>query len=437
MAHRHRLEPGNWQSVFLRLEELVLANSGEDEFQEVFKLLVAKLYQESFEPDTPLRTANSASTVSRVEEILGRANRKWPQILTDGVASKLSPDHLNVCVDALDDLSLRDTSFEVMDALFEYLIGRSAKGAKGQYFTPRHVVEAIVRMVAPSQGETVCDPACGSSGFLVHAMQFAAQDLTAAERSQYREQNIWGFDIDQRAVQVARALMLIAGDGDSNLYRLNSLLTPSAGQDSLVQDRIGDSGVVTIEDLTRAAMKGWKGFDCIVTNPPFAGEVREPELLSSYELARPVGKRNERDVLFIERCVQLLRPGGRLGIVLPHNKVGASQFGFVREWFARHMRIVAVLSLGRNTFQPHTSQKAEVVFAIKREKPVGLDRIADERVLLLTSERDGKDTKGNVVQRTDAPASSDLWSRADHDLGEAVEAFTRFLREDQIEWGQR
>ena len=240
MAHRHRLEPGNWQSVFVRLEELVLANSGEDEFQEVFKLLVAKLYQESFEPDTPLRTANSASTVSRVEEILGRANRKWPQILTDGVSSKLSPDHLKVCVDTLDDLSLRDTSFEVMDALFEYLISRSAKGAKGQYFTPRHVVEAIVRMVAPSQGETVCDPACGSSGFLVHAMQFAAQDLTAAERSQYREQNIWGFDIDQRAIQVARALMLIAGDGDSNLYRLNSLLTPSAGHDLFEQDRIGE-----------------------------------------------------------------------------------------------------------------------------------------------------------------------------------------------------
>lgn len=432
MSQRHRLEPGSWQSIFRRLEELVLANSGEDEFQEVFKLLIAKLYQETFEPDTALLANTALATVARVEDLLGRADRRWPQALADGVTPKLAPDHLQVCVQAVDRLSLSDTSLEVMDGVFEYLISRSAKGSKGQYFTPRHVVEAITRIVAPTTHELVADPACGSSGFLVHAMQHATEGMDATARAEYSKNNIWGFDIDQRAIQVAKALMVIAGDGSSNLYRLNSLLTPRAGQDLFEQNRIDGSGVVTVEDVARATRKGWRGFDCIVTNPPFAGEVRESALLSSYELAR-AGKRNERDVLFIERCVQLLRPGGRLAIVLPHNKVGGSQFAYVREWLARHMRIVGVLSLGRNTFQPHTSQKAEVIFATKRPKVLPPEQIVTEKILFLSSERDGKDSKGNAVPRPGALGS--LWDRADHDLEQAVQAFQKFVQEEQIQWG--
>ena len=301
-----------------------------------------------------------------------------------------------------------------MDALFEHLVGRAAKGSKGQFFTPRHVVEAVVRMVAPAAGETVCDPACGSGGFLVHALRHAPD---AAGRA-------WGFDLDPRALQVARALLVIAGDADAHLQRLNSLLPPATGHGPSID----------------AAVRGTPaeaGFDCVLTNPPFAGEVREPALLAGYDLARTDGRRNERDVLFAERCARLLRPGGRLAVVLPANKVGGRQYAFVREWLLRELRVVAVLGLGRHTFEPHTSQKAEVLLAVRRDRPADPADVARERILLLTSERDGKDAAGAVVTRADAPAAGPLWDRADHDLGDAVDAFTAFVAEERIAWGPR
>lgn len=436
MAQRHQLEAGSWQSVFRRLEELVLANSGEDEFQEIFRILIAKLYLETFEPSSTLNAGAPDETVTRVKGVLSKADRTWPQTLIEGIEPKLSPDHLQVCVEVIDGLSLRETSFEVMDALFEYLISKSAKGAKGQYFTPRHVAEAMVRIVHPRVHEMVCDPACGSSGFLIHALQFAGDRLDSAAFTNYCKSKVWGFDIDQRAIQVANALMVIAGDGSSNIYRLNSLLTPNAGFELFEKNIVGATGVVSIEDVARSRIKNWRGFDCIITNPPFAGEVREPALLESYKLAR-AGKRNERDVLFIERSIRLLRPGGRLAIVVPNNKVSGSQFSYAREWLTRNARVVGVLSLGRDTFKPHTSQKAEVIFAVKREKPLALGHNPDENILFMTSERDGKDSKGKVISRVGKSIADTLWDRADHDLDDAVAAFREFVSEEGIEWGDR
>jgi type I restriction enzyme M protein len=367
---------GDWESVFGRLQELVLANSGEDDFQEIFKLVVAKLVVELDGDRLP--------APSEVDALLAEACTRWPGILPAGSRSLLAAEHLRVCLDALAGVRLLDAGLEVMDSAFEHLVSRTAKGAKGQYFTPRHVIDACVRIVKPRDGETVADPACGSAGFLVHAAG------SGGARS------LWGYDFDQRAVQVAHALLLIAGHGGSRIARVNSLL-PGAIEGS---------------------------FDVILTNPPFAGDVREPELLASYELARARG-RTERDVLFLERCVELLRPGGRLAIVLPHNKFAASQWGFAREWLLRRMRVVGVLGLGRHTFQPHTGQKASVLFAQKRAAPVDAAP-RDERALFMVSEREGKDARGRVIPRPGALAGAPMWERADHDLGDCVARFDAF-----------
>lgn len=414
MSQRHRLDPGSWGSVFRRLEELVLASSGEDDFQEVFKLLVAKLHQEAFADDASLTGVDVTDTVHRVEEALARADHRWPGILPDGVVPKLEAAHLQVCTAALDGLTLRDAGLEVLDALFEHLVGRSAKGSKGQFFTPRHVVEAAVRMVAPTTGESVCDPACGSGGFLVHALSHAPGNA----------ENTWGFDLDPRALQVARALVVIAGAAATHLTRLNSLAPPGVG-----------SGP-TIEDVVRGT-PAEDGFDCVLTNPPFAGEVQDPVLLARYDLARAGGRRNERDALFLERCAGLLRPGGRLAVVLPANKVGGRHYDFVRAWLVRELRLVAVLGLGRNTFEPHTSQKAELLLAVRRPHPVEPADVAGERVLLLASEREGKDAAGGVVTRPGGPTVGPLWDRADHDLADAVDAFHAFVAEEHLAWGPR
>ena len=151
--------------------------------------------------------------------------------------------------------------------------------------------------------------------------------------------------------------------------------------------------MLTIEDICRVHFRHHKGFDVIATNPPFAGEVREGHILEGYESSR--GKqRIERDVLFLERCVDLLRPGGRLAIVLPHNKFATSAWAYVREMLFKKARVFAVVGLGRNTFLPHTHQKASVLFATRRL--LGDTGRPDERIFFAISEKDGKNSKGQL-----------------------------------------
>ncbi|MCZ6597291.1 MAG: N-6 DNA methylase, partial [Planctomycetota bacterium] len=388
MSKRHRNRTGDLESMFLRLEELVLAGSGEDEFEVVFQLLVAKLWDER-------RAGASRFRAGQIEALLREAEAAWPGIVGDDAAIRLAPEHLAVCVDALGKHTVAGADLQVLDAFFEFLVSRGAKGVKGQYFTPRPVVELCVRMLRPSKDESVLDPACGSGGFLLHALERVRREegLEGASLSSYAAEKLWGFDIDARAVRVARALMLVAADGRANLACRNSLSDP---------------------DVAAAGP-----FDVILTNPPFAGEIRGRRLLDGYALGR--GKpRVERDVLFLERCVGLLKPGGRMAIVLPHNKLAGGAFESVRRWLMGETRVLAVVGLGRNTFLPHTHQKASVLFARKRlpgEVPAG-----DEPIFFAVSERDGKDSKGRPRLRPGAGAGTPAWEAVDHDLAGIVDA---------------
>lgn len=423
MPKRHANRVGSLESLFVRLEELVLASSGEDEFEEIFKLVIAKLYDERAAPRPPharaarfRRRASDAETEAAISGLLDDASRAWPGVLED-TRPALGRAHLAVCVDALAPHRIADESLEVIDGLFEFLVAKGAKGAKGQYFTPRWVAEFCVRMLDPGATDTVLDPACGSGGFLVHALQHVAREegLTRAARRRYCETRLFGFDVDVRAARVARVLLRLAGDGDANVARLSSLLRPGSGARRRGAPRAVE-GVAGIE-----------GFDLILTNPPFAGEVRERELLDTYELARGA-ESVERDVLFIERCVELLRPGGRMAIVLPHNKLAAAAHAHVRRWLLDRARVLAVVGLGRHTFLPHTHQKAGVLFLQRNEGGVASPP-RDYDVFFAVSQRDGKSSKGQPILRD--PAAPDVWSRVDHDLGEIVERFHAFRRTER------
>ena len=430
MAKRHRIKAGDWESIVGRLQELVLANSGEDEFQEIFKILVAKLYAEKFAA-RGVRFGcreSPAETAADLNGLLARAAAQWPGIIDDEARSRLTDDHLTICVQALADYSICDSNFEVLDGFFEFLVGRVAKGAKGQYFTPRQVVECCVRIVDPKPTETVLDPACGSAGFLVHVLNHNAARLKTSTR-RYCATKLWGCDFDKRAVQVAKALLLVAGDDHANLHQLNSLATADASD--LVDIANATAPRLTIEDLTRSKTRKFRGFDVILTNPPFAGEIREPALLNCYEIARR-NRRIERDALFLERCVRLLCPGGRLGIVLPHNKLGGASWAYLRDWLIRQVRVVAVLGLDRSAFLPHTHQKASVLFGVKRSKPVR--RPVDEPVLFVLSQSSGKDSTGKTRARPGASPDHPAWHRADHDFESVVERVAEFTRTHNVAW---
>lgn len=157
------------------MEDEVLANAGVDVFEEVFKLIFIKLYDEMtcYQDGTILRfrNTNTASQLKdTIQDIFDNAKERWPGVFEDDERIKLAPDHLKVCVASLEAWKLFNSNLDVIDDAFEYLVGKSQKGEKGQYFTPRWVIDMCVKMLNPSADETVIDTACGSSGFTVHTI---------------------------------------------------------------------------------------------------------------------------------------------------------------------------------------------------------------------------------------------------------------------------
>jgi len=277
-----------------------------------------------------------------------------------------------------------------MDDAFEYLLPTEAKKKKGQFFTPRHVIEMCVRMLNPQNDEFVMDPSCGSAGFLLHAMEWAFPAHTSEElelrKHRYASKYLWGIDIEARAAKTSRALMLIAGDGHTNIFgpdvssldprdwytnKSGQYLMTELSKTKLLKAKIPDSE--TFKDSDKAwEYFGDMNFDVILANPPFAGEMKDRKMLVQYDLAKPALKRakdktpkEERDVLFIERIVKMLRPGGRAAIVLPQGKFNNSSLAFIREWILRKARLLAVVGLHGNTFKPHTGTKTSVLFIQK------------------------------------------------------------------------
>ncbi len=387
MSRRHAHNRGDWHSVAARLDEIMLAASGDDPLEEACRLLLAGVCAER----EGERLFAHAPTPARVDHWLARVRARWPSSVDDQ-PTRLGAPVLARCAEVLRDVPLLESGLVALDAVFEAMVSRSARGRKGQFFTPRTVVQAAVELVAPAPGERVVDPACGSGAFLSHAVAARAGV------------EVVGCDNDTRAVRVARAMMAALDVAPTCVRRLDSL---SRAPGERLEDHVG------------------AGFDVVLSNPPFAGDIGRAHA-DGYALAK--NHRVERDVLFLERAVELLRPGGRLAIVLPHNKVAGEAFGFVREWLLRQVRVVAVVGLPRETFLPHTAQKACLVVGQKRASALPAVA-ADERVLLHVSDRAGKDAQGRPITLPDAPRSAAPWDALDHDLRDAVHAVREHLVE--------
>lgn len=233
------------KQLILDMEDEVLANAGVDVFEEVFKLVFAKLWDElsCYRGDYPhlrFRNTNTAAQLkANIQKIFDEANSEWEGVFPKGERIKLTPDHLQVCVGSLEDYKLFNSNLDVIDEAFEYLVNKSSKGEKGQYFTPRWVIDMCVKMLNPKEEETMIDTACGSAGFAVHTIFKVWEDILRDEGSdashlftlekkpkrceRYVQDKVFAIDFDEKSVRVARCLNLIAGDGQSNVLHLNTL----------------------------------------------------------------------------------------------------------------------------------------------------------------------------------------------------------------------
>lgn len=398
----------NFKKIIQDLEELVLADSGKDEFNEIFKLIFAKIWDEKEALENRKdkvvefrKAIDPEITFDRINNLFHKACEEWPGIFKENEDIELAKRHLQVCVGPIEGVRLMGSNLRIMDDAFEYLLPTEAKKKKGQFFTPRHVVEMCVRMLNPTRKEFVMDPACGSGGFLLHAMDWCYPANTNEKREErkhkYAAKYLWGIDFETRAAKTSRALMLIAGDGHTNIFGPDvSSLDPKTWyetgsgqalmmglrQAKLTATKIPENEPLTDDDKAWEYFDNLK-FDVILANPPFAGEMKDRKMLVHYDLAKPALKRagddkapkEERDVLFIERILKMLKHGGRAAIVLPQGKFNNSSLAFIREWILKKARLLAVVGLHPNTFKPHTGTKTSVLFVQKYTKEQ-LDRIA-------------------------------------------------------------
>ena len=282
-----------------------------------------------------------------------------------------------------------------------------------------------MKVLSPKAYETILDPACGSGAFLNHYYNYVSEKNHL--HTSPIDSNIWGFDFDERALRVARVLMYLNGINKFNLYNANSLILPKL-QQGLFDDEEKET-LTSIEDFIRINKKKSFTFDIIATNPPFAGEINEEGILRNYILSKD---RNniERDALFIERCVNLLSPGGRMAIILPNNKFGSLQWEYLRSWLLKQVRVVGVVGLPRNVFMPHTPIKTAILFAEKREKTV--NNPPNERIFFGISEKAGKDSRGNLEWKYKENELSQ--NSIDHDLEDIYYDFKDFIKQEGIGW---
>lgn len=443
--------------IIKRMEELALAGSGSNVFEEIFKIIYAKLYDEKLareqreNQEVLFRKHREPQKTYEIinDQLFKNAAKEWSDTFEPSDRIKLSADRLNICVPFLENIRLFETGkgeYEIIDSAFEYLITEVSKGKKGQYFTPRHVIKMCVKMLNPKADEYVIDPACGSGGFLLHAMYYVWDNFLRTEAAQkdYAGKFIFGLDFDDNMRRISQALMLIAGDGRHHIFKRDSLDARDWQGIESEEARVAlRSRLTNLENPSEKRENQltyrYLNFDILLTNPPFAGENPEQGLLRQYELARKDGRlRNnvERHILFIERSIDAIRPGGRLAVVLPQGVLNNTNMQYVRNFLFDKARILAVVGLHGNTFKPHTGTKTSVLFLQKlteNEKPLN-----DYPIFMAVSKKAGKDNSGDYVYKKDANGKfvHDAKGKKvlDHDLDEIAEGFIEFAKKEKLDF---
>ncbi len=383
------------KDLILEMENEVLANAGVDVFEELFKLIFTKLYDEMESGRNRIRYLEfrnygdtETELKNKLQKLFDAAKKKWDGVFSADAKITLTPSHLSLCVSSLQNVKLFNSNLEVVDEAFEYLISKSSKGEKGQYFTPRYVIDMCVRMLNPNANETMIDTASGSCGFPMHTIFYVWEHILKnkglqkshlftsekkpPECSDYVNEKVFAVDFDEKTVRVGRTLNLIAGDGQTNVLHLNTL-DWDRWDEQTKSEEWGDIYHTGWKKLKKLRTKSDSNhdfqFDILMANPPFAGDIKESRILAKYELAKDKkGKIQNavgRDILFVERNLDFLKPGGRMAIVLPQGRFNNSSDKAIREFIAERCRILAVVGLHGNVFKPHTGTKTSVLFVQK------------------------------------------------------------------------
>lgn len=335
-----------------------------DAFDELSKILFIKIRDEKKrrtkgDPyDFQIKThENSKSVANRIKVLYQEAKTRDPEVFTEDV--KVDNNPLFSVVNHLQGINLNKIDLDVKGVAFERFLGSYFRGDMGQYFTPRELVEFIIKMIEPDHEERILDPACGSGGFLLYAMEYIQKDASkyyeegTPEHHTYwhdfAEKRLFGIEVNDAIARVAKMNMILHDDGHSNVI----------GNDALINFN-------KLYDQNRGFEK--ESFDIILTNPPFGANIKKAEkpYLNDYKLGE---RRNSQktEILFLERCFEFLKWGtGKLAIVLPDGILNNSSLQYVRDYIEQHFRIRAVVSLPQTAFRYYEAGvKTSILFLQK------------------------------------------------------------------------
>lgn len=431
--------------------------SSEEIFDEIIKLMFTKIADErdvgnpfvafgiTDDEEEAISTGLSNDFRFRIEDLFEKVKRRYRDLFDPSDKIKLRTPTLAFVAAQFENLSFRKTERDIKAAAFQKFVYAHQRGERGQFFTPDPIIKLAVKILDPTEDEMLVDPCCGTGGFLVESMKHvwakidkSNDDSTEKElrKQAFARDKIRGLDISSRLSKVAKMRMILEDDGHTGIFSADSL-----APFSVIQREAIESGAVVVYP---------NSFDLVLTNPPFGtkGRVSSKTILEQYELSRK-WKANEEglyentgkllegqvpDVLFIERCLELLKKKGRMAIVLPEGDLTNSTFAYLRHYLRDRAKILAVVSLPKETFIPHgTGVKASIVFVQKLDgQDLSALKESDYVIFFAMIEKVGYegDKNGTVIYKRDTHGEKILGTDGkeivDQDIDSVIAAWESF-----------
>lgn len=355
---------------------------------------------------------NSEAVKNRIDKLFERVKKELKNDEVFHPHEKITLEARSVAwlVGQLERGSLLKTDTDVVGDAFEIFAESPLKGEKGEFFTPRGVIKLAIKLTDPKPEESICDPACGSGGFLIYAMKhiwslmendpkWRGSPKLSEHKKRVASQSIFGIDKESDLVKIAKAYMAISGDGRSNMVYENALheikeFSPFARKKFIKDDR-------------------FRKFDVILTNPPFGtkskviksdsknfqlGHQWKETKKEEFNKTNKVCER-EPHILFIERCLDMLKENGRLAIVLPETIFHAPKTNYIRNFITSQASIEAIIDLPHNTFRPHCNAKTCLLILKKGKRQ-------NDKVIMATPKEIGHNHQGKVLFRR---GTKEIW----------------------------
>lgn len=451
-------------------------------FFELLKVIFCKIEDEKNIPNTLEFYARSnersnpdgqLTVKKRISKIFENVKKKHNRIFDINDEIKLQPRSLSYIVSELQKYTLLNTHIDIKGKAYEELVGANLRGDRGEFFTPRNIMHMTVEMLAPKSSEKVLDPSCGTGGFLVVAMNrvidelksVMVKDFNKSEQewsideyqivrnkiSEIASNNYFGFDISPDLVKSTKMNMVMNNDESGNILRNDSLLPPHQWSDSF-KSKLSKTLKITKESITNEKKIGW--FNVILTNPPFGSKIpiSDTYILEQFDLGYIWEKTDDGwnksdrlqssvppEQLFIERCLQFLKPGGRMGIVLPDSILGSPGLGYIRQWLIKNTYIIGSIDLHVDTFQPRNGTQTSILILQKKTKEE-IDneeksgKMRDYNIFMAMVEKVGHDKRGNPIFKRDKDGNEILETEKNNvvDEGSKSESRKRILDDQTI-----